>query len=129
MRPIPRDDLLNILEHTRDSWGELRGGRIFVTGGTGFFGCWLLESFAFANRELGLGASLTALTRNPGAFQEKMPHLARDASIQLLRGDVKTFQFPEGEFSHAIHAATGAWLSQQPMTPERVLAGIEGVKS
>ncbi|KPV52658.1 aldehyde oxidase, partial [Kouleothrix aurantiaca] len=27
----------------------------------------------------------------------------------------------------AIHDATGAWLSQQPMTPERVLAAIEAV--
>lgn len=28
----------------------------------------------------------------------------------------------------AIHDATGAWLSQQPMTPERVLAAIEAVR-
>lgn len=34
---------------TRMSCGELCGGHICITGGTGFFGCWLLESFAWAN--------------------------------------------------------------------------------
>jgi len=101
-------DLDHVLAHTQELWEELRGRRLFITGGTGFFGCWLLESFAWANDRLGLGASALVLTRNWEAFQRKAPHLASHPAIKFHVGDVRSFEFPEGEFSHVIHAATEA---------------------
>ena len=47
-------DLDNALARTETLWQELRGQRILITGATGFFGCWLLETFAWANRRLDL---------------------------------------------------------------------------
>jgi dTDP-glucose 4,6-dehydratase len=101
-------DLDHILSHTRALWEELRGNRIFITGGTGFFGCWLLESFAWANDKLDLNASALVLTRNYEAFKKKAPHLATHSAIKFYSGDVQNFSFPDGEFSHIIHAATSA---------------------
>jgi nucleoside-diphosphate-sugar epimerase len=113
--PLPEADLDHILSATRPLWEELRGGRIFVTGGTGFFGHWLLESFCHANSRLDLGAELVALTRDPVAFAEKSPHLAGDPAIALAEGDIRTFKFPRGRFSHVIHAATTSGSQVTPL--------------
>lgn len=98
-------DLDHILTYTKGPWEDLRGKRLFITGGTGFFGCWLLESFAWANNYLDLNASALVLTRDFNSFQKKAPHLVANPAIRFHVGDVRNFNFPEGEFSHIIHAA------------------------
>lgn len=112
-------DLEYILDQTRHLWDELRGNRVFITGGTGFFGCWLLESFAWANHRLGLGASVGVLTRNPAAFARKVPDLVRDPAIRLHEGDVRSFDFPAGDFRFVIHAAGDA--NQQSAAEDPIL--------
>jgi len=122
--PLATGDLNLILENTRSIWEEMRGQRIFVTGGTGFFGCWLVESFAHINRMEKLGAQATILTRNPIAFAQKCPHLASDPAISLLAGDVRDFIDPDGEFKYVIHAATEASAVQAADRPIEMLTTI-----
>ncbi len=104
--PVSVADLNYILENNASLWEELRGRRIFITGGTGFFGCWLLESFIAANTAFDLHARAVVLTRSARRFGDRAPHLAGNPAVQLLEGDVRTFSFPEGEFPFVIHAAT-----------------------
>lgn len=99
------EDLDYILSQTQGLWEELRGQRLFITGGTGFFGTWLLESFIWANAHLSLGAEAVVLTRKMEAFRQKAPRLATHPTIHLYPGDVQSFAFPRGSFSHIIHAA------------------------
>ena len=101
-------DLDQILEQTEAVWEELRNQRIFITGGTGFFGCWLLESLIWANEKLNLNINATVLTRSKSAFAEKCPHLVNQPALHFLEGDVRNFSFPDGQYSHVIHAATEA---------------------
>jgi dTDP-glucose 4,6-dehydratase len=125
------DDLHRVLERTRPVWKELRGARIFVTGGTGFFGKWLLETFVFANVELELDAELVVLSRDPRRFLSRMSHLESYDCVRFHQGDVRTFEFPTGRFSHVIHAATDASAALNENSPATMLdvivAGTERI--
>ena len=121
---VTRLDLELIQAHTGSLWDEMRGQRIFLTGGTGFFGCWLVESFCHINRTLDLGAEMKILTRNPEAFAGKCPHLASDSAVTLLAGDVRTFMFPDGEYRYVIHAATEAWARPEALGPLEMFSAI-----
>ncbi|MEY4488258.1 MAG: hypothetical protein RIQ79_766 [Verrucomicrobiota bacterium] len=126
MPPLPPEDLAHVLAHTREFWSEARGQSFFITGGTGFFGMWLLESFAHANDTLGLGARATVLTRDPAAFARKAPHLATRADLTFIQGDVRSFDFPAGQFTYVIHAATEASAKLNEEAPHEMLDAIIG---
>lgn len=110
--PLPASDLDHVLEHTPDVWEELRGARFFVTGGTGFFGRWMLETLLRANEGLGLGAEATVLTRDPNAFAAAAPDLALHPAVKLLGGEVGSFEFPSTSCTHVLHMATETALER-----------------
>ncbi len=130
-KPVSVEDLNHILKETELLWEEMRGQRMFISGGTGFFGCWLLESFLHIDRELGLHAHATVLTRSPEAFRKKCPHLAANRALTLVAGDVRDFSFPEGPFRYLIHAATETSAKQTADAPldmlTTILAGTERI--
>ena len=99
------DDLDHIVERKSELWCELDGGHLFVTGGTGFVGRWLLESLTWARRRFGLRVVVTVLTREPAVFARQVPHLAEASFIRLLAGDVRDCALPREPVSHIIHAA------------------------
>jgi nucleoside-diphosphate-sugar epimerase len=103
---LPARDLDHVLRHTAHLWPRLQGARLFISGGTGFFGTWLLESMLWANDQLRLGLHATVLTRDPERFLQRAPHLATDPAIELLTGDMGSFAFPTQRLDAVIHAAT-----------------------
>ena len=88
------------------SVGDLRGQRVFITGGTGFVGTWLIETFVWANRQLRLNANCDVLSRNPEAFRDKAPEAAADPSVTFLQGSLSDFEIPADDYPFVIHAAT-----------------------
>ncbi len=99
-------DLDYVLERTGPLWDEVRGARLFVTGGTGFVGRWMLESMVWANDELDLGIEAVVLSRSPSRFVKDVPHLGIHDAITMLEGDIRSVVFPGGDFSHVLHLAT-----------------------
>jgi nucleoside-diphosphate-sugar epimerase len=130
-KPLPSEDLSHILTHAREPFIALKDANIFITGGTGFFGHWLLESLIYANEKHTANIRATVLTRNASAFRAKSPHIANDPTITLLEGDILTFAFPAQPHTHIVHAATDSGGQQGERKPEElyneILAGTQHV--
>jgi dTDP-glucose 4,6-dehydratase len=88
---------------------------LFVTGGTGFVGKWLVETFLAANAHHRLGAQAVVLTRDIAAFRTHAPWIAEAPGLELVEGDVRRFSFPDGDFSHLIHAAADMAVDAAPL--------------
>lgn len=114
---LATSDLEHVLVQTEPLWREVRGHRLFITGGTGFVGMWLVESFAWINARLGLNASACILTRNAKSTRAKFPWLAADPALSYHTGNAASLDFPSGEFSHVIHAATENDSVIHPLDP------------
>ncbi len=132
----PEEDLHEIVNRLSPFREMLAGRRIFVTGGTGFIGQWLVESFLLANARLGLDGRMTVLTRDPKAFGRRVPHLTSDRALTFVAGDVRTLdrQALEAigrppEFDLVIHAAapsSEALNLQEPLTMMDII--VEGTR-
>ena len=99
-------------------WPRLDGAHIFMTGGTGFIGRWMLEVLAQAP----VRVDVTMLSRDPARFATLAPHLAE--RFALVQGDTTDFAFPEGRFTHVIHGATDASAALTATDPRRMFDTI-----
>ncbi len=102
--------------------------RIFITGGTGFFGKSMLD-YRLRNPDWKWAqAEWTILSRSPKRFADMHPQLANQAGVAFVGGDVRDFAFPQGPFDAIIHAATSAvtTLSDEEMTSV-ILDGVRHV--
>jgi nucleoside-diphosphate-sugar epimerase len=98
------DDTVAVFNSIRKKeWIKFKNKNIFLTGGTGPFGFWLLNTFIFANNKLSLNAKIYVLTRNK---KKKFFSLIKDKSIKVVEGDIRNFKFNIGKIDFIIHGAT-----------------------
>ena len=92
--------------------------RIFITGGTGFFGKSMLDYRLRHSDWEWAKAEWVILSRAPERFAAAFPQLANQPGVSFVAGDVRDFAFPDGHFDAIIHAATSAvtTLSDAEMT-------------
>jgi len=101
------------------SMDELTGKRIFLTGGTGFFGKWLLSFFQT------VASDVVVLSRNPTGFLAQFPMVANSPNITFVQGDIRDFPFPDGRFDYVMHAATEAGTKLEHENPAEMQSVIE----
>ncbi len=68
MKAILSNDLENIYDGIGQIWVKLDRSRLFLTGGTGCFGRWLLRSFKHAYESQGINVKVVVLSRDPSTF-------------------------------------------------------------
>ena len=81
--------------------------RIFITGGTGFFGKSILD-YRLRHPDFLADAELTILSRDPNVFVAANSKLVEQAGVHFVQGDVRTFPIVSLRFDSIIHAATAA---------------------
>ncbi len=125
---LPVGDLAHILRHAAPEWELLRGKRLFLTGGTGFFGKWLLGALHYADQELGLGLTVTVLSRDPASFLRRYPE-ADIAAFHFVGGHVADFSLARRSEDYLIHAAADTTaFANEIEARDRSNAIIEGTR-
>ncbi len=117
-----------LLERGEPLFRALSGAHIFLTGGTGFFGRWLLEAVHSAGARLGVDICVTVISRDPRRFASAVPHLADASWLTLELGDVRDFDLPRQHFSHLIHAATDTSARAAAKPLERLDSMVMGTR-
>ena len=130
-KSILNQDLKSIHAQAGSVWFELDNSRIFITGGTGFFGRWLLHSLKHAVETDCLNIEVTILSRNLVRFSADEPQLWNFPSFTFLKGDVSNFEFPDGKFTYLIHGAADSSdhvLRTDPITMcKSIVNGVQRV--
>ncbi|MEG0636534.1 MAG: NAD(P)-dependent oxidoreductase, partial [Pseudomonas sp.] len=111
--PAVANEIQRILGH-QDLRQSLAGKRLLLTGGTGFFGKWLLATLAYLNRD-GLAIEVIVLSRAPEAFLREYPEYAKVSWITWLKNDVQNaIEIAQGApLDLVIHAATDTLVGGQ----------------
>ena len=121
---LSQDDLDLVLSLTPEFWSRFGGARLFMTGGTGFVGNWLLQVVQRANVKLGSQMELVVLTRDPERAHQQTPYVFNRPDTTLVAGDISHFTGPVGKIDLCIHAATDVGDPIKTDDPLRVFDSI-----
>jgi dTDP-glucose 4,6-dehydratase len=118
-------DIAEVVQQAARFVDELRGARLLVTGATGWFGTWLLDTLVALDRAHALDLSIVAVSREPAAFAKKHPALHAAPIIVWHEADVRDSLIDlVGPFTHIIHAATEASAKVNAEAPDRMFETI-----
>jgi nucleoside-diphosphate-sugar epimerase len=95
---------------------------LFITGGTGFFGIWLLSALRVMHQQ-GVALKITVLSRNPESFLSRHPQFRDQSWLSFIVGNVCDFSIPQNKFDLLLHAATETSIAAHE-APQRMFDTI-----
>jgi nucleoside-diphosphate-sugar epimerase len=102
--PLIRDDILRIIGRL-SGLEVLRDRHLLLTGGTGFFGKWLLALCDGLNQQ-GWNLRVTVISREPTRFLQAQPYYRHCAWLGWLAADIRQLAGVELRADWLLHAAT-----------------------
>jgi nucleoside-diphosphate-sugar epimerase len=102
---LVRADAEAVLRGRVGPLAPLRGQHVFISGGTGILGTWLLELVKVLNESHQFDLRVTVFSRHPEAWAARWPHLGRARWLTLLGGDIRYFAELPRDVGYVIHAA------------------------
>ena len=104
----------------------MSGSEIFLAGGTGFIGKWILETIKFVNENYNYDIKITILTRKSENFKNNHNDLFSHKNFSFIDGNILDFTFPKKNFEYIIHAATDASAELNDKNPSLMFDTIVG---
>jgi UDP-glucuronate decarboxylase len=117
------DDVSLAIQRSGADFSCLRRKKVLVTGGTGFFGVWLLSSLLKVREMLGGELDITVIARNPRSFLQRYTQFESRPGLTFLCGDIISIDLRESKFSHLLHMATTS--ASETFSQEKQVKKIE----
>jgi nucleoside-diphosphate-sugar epimerase len=101
-------DLDYILKNTTNEVANFSQKKILITGGTGFFGTNLLNTFKYMINNTEISFTVDVICRNPDKFSMNHPELYHFDSFKFIKQDISHPFKLHSSYDYIIHAATSA---------------------
>jgi len=103
------DDIDLLIRRSRLDLNEIAGKKILVTGGTGFFGIWLILTLIEIKNRVKGDLEISLISRDPTAFLARHKQHTIEKFVTFLIGDIKTIKIRKSvAATHVFHMATTA---------------------
>lgn len=125
--PVSEQDRRHIASLIAEDATRLAKSRLFLTGGTGFVGSWILEALRQVNDACGGRILTTVLTRDVVGWKQRRPHLADAIDVNAVAGDVLKADWQQqlpSDLDLLIHAAFDSGRRPGSLSPLQVLETI-----
>jgi nucleoside-diphosphate-sugar epimerase len=117
-------ELRELVKDEEPTFEPLEQASVLITGATGWFGVWLLDSLLAADDILNLGIKVTAVSRDPARFLSRFVQFAADDRIEWIRSDVIQLGSWPGRFTHIIHGAADTGTSRDLISRQGIFDTI-----